>query len=119
MIRAVALVLAALFLAPQAMAHAFLERAKPAVGSKVEAAPQTVSITFTELVEPLFCHLEVVDETGARVDGGDLHTERDGKTLVVSLRHLMPGKYAVVWHVTAVDTHKAEGRYNFSVGADH
>ena len=31
----------------------------------------------------------------------------------------MPGKYAVVWHVTAVDTHKAEGRYNFSVGADH
>jgi hypothetical protein len=115
MTRTIALVLAALAIAPQAMAHAFLEKARPAVGGNVEAAPQAVSITFTEGVEAHFCHIEVIDSSGARVDTGDVHTERDGKTLVVGVKQLPPGRYAVIWHVVSVDTHKAQGRYDFAI----
>jgi len=29
---------------------------------------------------------------------------------------LPPGIYTVIWHVTSIDTHKTEGRYQFTVG---
>ncbi len=36
--------------------------------------------------------------------------------LVVALPKLPNGVYTVVWHVTSVDTHKTEGRYQFTIG---
>ena len=97
-------------------AHAHLRTATPAVGSAVPASPPEVAITFTEGVEPRFSTIEVQDATGRRVDGGDVHTApANNKILSVSVPQLAPGPYTVVWHVTAVDTHKTEGKFQFTI----
>ena len=66
-----AITLAALLLgAGVAWSHAFLERAEPRVGSTVRAAPAQVRVWFTEALEPAFSTLEVVNQSGDRVDRG-------------------------------------------------
>jgi hypothetical protein len=116
MVRVFLVALAALLAAPPAFAHAFYEHASPAAGSEVKAPPQAVTITFSEAVEPHFSKIEVHDANGASVDQGDVHSAgSDGKGLAVGLNKLAPGKYTVIWHVTSVDTHKTEGRFDFTV----
>jgi copper resistance protein C len=110
-----ALTLASPLAATPAFAHAFLERARPAVGSEIPASPPAVVITYTEGVEPHFSQIEVHDAAGARVDKADVHTDGDITRLAVSLPQLPPGTYTVIWHVTSVDTHKTEGQFTFTV----
>ena len=99
-----------------AQAHAHLRTAAPAVGGTVQASPTEVAITFTEGVEPRFSTIEVQDAAGRRVDRNDVHTAPgDNKTLGVGVPQLAPGTYTVVWHATAVDTHKTEGKFQFTV----
>jgi methionine-rich copper-binding protein CopC len=115
MIRGSSLTLALLLAASPAFAHAFLERARPAVGSEIPASPPAVVITYTEGVEPHFSQIEVHDASGARVDQNDVHTDGEQTKLAVSLPKLPPGVYTVTWHVTSVDTHKTEGQFTFTV----
>ena len=96
-------------------AHAFLDRASPAVGSEVAGSPTVLALTYTEPVEPLFSSVQITDQSGGRVDEGMLATQADGQILVVRLKTLPPGVYTVTWHVTSVDTHKTEGHFNFTV----
>jgi hypothetical protein len=99
-----------------AFAHAFLERASPAVGSQIAAAPSELSITFTEGIEPLFSTIEVRGAGGAAVPAGTPHIAADSnRVLRVTLPKLPPGIYTVNWHVTSVDTHKTEGSYRFTI----
>ena len=113
------LILAALALCGQigaAQAHAHLRTAAPAVGSTDQASPPEVAITFTEAIEPRFSTIEVQDAAGRRVDKNDVHTApANNKILGVSVPQLAPGSYTVVWHVTAVDTHKTEGKFQFTI----
>jgi hypothetical protein len=99
----------------EALAHAFLDRASPAVGSEVSGSPSALDLTYTEPVEPLFSTVQVTDASGARVDEGKLATQEDGRILVVKLKTLPPGTYTVAWHVTSIDTHKTEGHFTFTV----
>jgi methionine-rich copper-binding protein CopC len=99
----------------QASAHAFLKGAVPAVGSTVQAAPGQVAIEFTEGVEPKFSTIAVQDAAGASVAVGDVHSVGGDTHLAVGLKPLPPGIYKVVWHATAVDTHKTEGSFTFTV----
>ena len=115
-IRLAAITLCAAFAAGPAFAHAHLRSAVPAVDSTVTTSPNAVSITYTEAVEPKFSTIEVDDSTGKRVDQQDPHTAAiDGKVLSVSVPSLSAGTYKVIWHVTAVDTHKTEGTFTFTV----
>ena len=99
-----------------AFAHAHLKAATPAVDSNVRTPPTEVAIDFTEGVEPVFCTIEVVDAQGVHVDDGPAHTlPGDNKHLVVALKPVSSGTYTVRWHATAVDTHKTEGTYQFTV----
>jgi methionine-rich copper-binding protein CopC len=98
-----------------ALAHAFLDRAAPAVGSEVSGSPPTVTLAYSEPVEPLFSSVQVTDGNGARVDTGKPATMDDGRILSVSLKRLTPGVYKVEWHVTSVDTHRTEGHFSFTV----
>ena len=99
-----------------AQAHAHLRTAAPAVGGTVQASPPEVAITFTEGVEPRFSTVEVQDAAGKRVDKDDVHTApTDNKVLSVGVPQLAPGTYTVTWHATAVDTHKTEGSFDFTV----
>ena len=97
-------------------AHAFLERASPPVVSEVAAAPPELSITFTEGVEPWFSTIEVHRASGAAVSTGQpACAPGNNRGLVVELPKLAPGTFTVIWHVTSVDTHKAEGNYQFTI----
>jgi methionine-rich copper-binding protein CopC len=101
--------------AGHASAHAFLKQAEPAVGSTLQQAPSQVSIVFTEAVEPKFSTIAVQDGTGASVATGALHADGDGTRLAIGLKKLPAGTYKVIWHATAVDTHKTEGNFTFTV----
>ena len=108
-------VAAACLIAPAAFAHAFLDRASPAVGSEVSGSPPALSLTYTEPVEPFFSTVHVTDSAGARMDEGKPAARDDGRVLSVKLKRLPPGAYSVEWHVTSVDTHKTEGHFTFTV----
>ncbi len=98
-----------------AFAHAFLDRASPTVGAEVHGSPASVTLTYTEPVEPAFSSITVTDASGVRVDQGVPAAGRDGRILSVALKPLPPSIYTVVWHVTSVDTHKTEGHFSFTV----
>ncbi len=101
-----------------ASAHAFLDRADPAVGSAVTVSPKEVRLWFTEELESAFSTLHVVDGAGHTVDGGDGRVDASDPTLLrVSLRALPPGTYRVIWRVLSVDSHTTEGDFTFDVKA--
>ena len=97
-------------------AHAFLERADPAVGSSVQMSPSEVRIRFTENIEPAVSSIQVFDASGKEVDKRDLHLDRSDHALLhVSLPQLGAGIYKVVWRVVSVDTHVTNGNFTFRV----
>ena len=106
---------ALLLLAVPASGHAFLRTATPAVGSTVQQPPTQVLIDFTEAVEPRFSTIVVQDATGASVATGDAHLAGGDTHLAIALKPLPPGAYKVVWRATAVDTHKTQGSFTFTV----
>jgi methionine-rich copper-binding protein CopC len=95
------------------LAHAFLDRAEPRVGSTVNAEPQEVSLLFTQNLEPAFSTMEVTGPSGQRVDEGKPRIE--GNVMHVPLRPDQPGTYRVKWRVLSVDTHATEGAFTFEV----
>jgi methionine-rich copper-binding protein CopC len=100
--------------APAARAHAFLDHASPLVGSTVGAAPNEVSLTFTQNLEPAFSSVTVTDASGAQVSQGK--AQISGNTMRVGLKALGPGSYKVRWHVLSVDTHTTDGSFTFHIG---
>ena len=114
-IRALVL-LALLSVAPQVIAHAFLDHAAPAVGSTVRGSPNVVKIWFTQNLEPAFSTVRVLDKDGKQVDKKDKRVEASDRTVMsVSLPPLQPGNYRVVWRALSVDTHVTEGDFTFEV----
>lgn len=105
-------------LAPlRADAHAHLDHASPAVGSKIAAAPKEIVIWFTEALEAKFSSIVVRDAKGAAMQTGKA-TLAPGNTaeLHVALKPLPPGTYKVIWRVLSVDTHRSQGVFTFRVG---
>jgi methionine-rich copper-binding protein CopC len=101
---------------PTASAHAFLERASPAVGSTIRAAPAEITLRFTERIEPAFSTVQVTGPGGERVDAGDTRVdEREPASLRASLKTLAAGTYKVVWRVVSVDSHVTDGDFKFTV----
>src|SRR5260221_13365716 len=108
---------ALLFAASAARAHAFLDHASPAVGSTLRQPPTTISLRFTQELEPAFSTVSIIDQGGQRVDSGDAQVDaRDQSLLHASLKPLPPGTYKVIWRVVSVDTHTTEGAFTFRVG---
>jgi copper resistance protein C len=104
--------------APPARAHAFLDHANPAVGSSVPASPPTVTLWFTQDLEPAFSGVTVTNEAGQRVDLGNAQIPQASPAeLQIGLKPLPPGTYLVSWHVVSVDTHPTEGTFTFDVGS--
>jgi methionine-rich copper-binding protein CopC len=97
-----------------ALAHAFLDHAEPAVGSKVAVSPAQVKIWFdSELSSGT---IQVLDSAGKQVDKKDSHVDlKDKKLLVVSLGALGAGTYRVVWQAVSTDTHKTNDDFVFQV----
>lgn len=111
-------VLAFLLPAGDALAHAMLAKAAPAVGSTVAAPPAEVVLEFTEPVEPAFSTVQVMDSHGIPVSQGSAEPVPGRKdALAVKLAALAPGTYKVVWKAVSVDTHVTRGSFTFTVGA--
>ena len=116
-ISALMLVLPALLLgAPAALAHAFLDRAVPAVGSTVHQSPAEVRLRFTEEIEGALSTARVEDAAGHTVSTGPAKPDAsDRRVLVVPVGPLPPGRYKVIWRVLSVDTHVTSGDFRFTV----
>ncbi len=99
-----------------ALAHAHLQRATPAVGGIVAAAPKEVVLWFSEKLEPAFSTIEVRDAKGAAVQAGKATVGGDRTRLRVPLKALGSGTYKVIWRVLSVDTHRSQGNFSFTVG---
>src|SRR5881397_4408152 len=97
-------------------AHAFLQRAEPAVGSTVQTSPSEVRVLFTEKIEPALSSVQVFDGSGKEVDKRDVHLDRSNHALLrISLQPLQGGTYKVVWRVGSIDTHVTKGSFTFRV----
>jgi copper resistance protein C len=113
---ALAAAFALMLAAGAAFAHAFLDRALPAVGSTVHGSPTEVRLWFTQRLEPAFSTVRVLDARGTQVDAKDKRVDAGDATLLrVSLPKLAPGKYRVVWRVLSADSHATQGDYSFEV----
>jgi methionine-rich copper-binding protein CopC len=110
-------VLGVLAAAARVEGHAFLVRAEPRVGSKVNKAPTEVRVWFSETVQAGVSSIKVFDVSGKQVDKKDTHSDRaNPAVLCVSvLPALIPGAYKVVWRVTSADTHVTNGDFRFQV----
>ncbi len=100
-----------------AFAHAFPVREVPRPGAVLAAPPPLVVITFTEDVNARFSGITVHASGGARVDNSDpVRDRRDHKVLSVGFRKpLRPGSYVVRWLALAMDGHRTQGHYDFTV----
>jgi len=107
---------AVIFGAPTVQAHAFLDHANPAVGSTVPTAPETVTMWFTQELEPAFTTATVTDASGNSVDTGPARIDpKDPTELRVALKKLSPGTYTVSWRALSVDTHTTTGHFTFEI----
>jgi hypothetical protein len=117
--RALAKILLAAFALAAALAagaHAMLDRATPAVGSRVAASPARIELWFSERLEPAFSTLQVFDAGGRQVDRRDTaFDERDAAHVSVSVPPLAAGRYRVAWRAVSVDTHVTSGDFTFDV----
>jgi methionine-rich copper-binding protein CopC len=100
-----------------AFAHAELVSANPPANGTVQAAPEEISITFSEAVEAKFSAIEVLDDKNQRLEvGKPQRAPNDPKTLRVTVKPLRAGTYKVIWHaVSSDDSHKTKGTYEFTV----
>jgi copper resistance protein C len=103
------------FAAQPAFAHAYLTHAVPAAGSTVQSPPSNLELFYTEEVVPHFSSVAVQSAGGSRIHAGALRISQNRREVIVPMPKLAPGKYTVIWHMTAEDTHKTQGSYSFSV----
>jgi len=100
---------------PSALAHAHPKIMKPAPDS-TGPAPASISITFSEGVEPKFSSIRLVAGDGKSATAGvSRPVPNDPTTLILPVPKLHPGTYTVQWSNVALDGHRLEGSYKFTV----
>jgi copper resistance protein C len=101
--------------AATAFAHAFLDKAVPAVGGTVNGSPSDLELAFTQNIVVAFSGVSLSGPGGEAIAVGKPILAAPN-TLRVHLDHpLKPGTYVVRWHVVSVDTHPTQGNYKFTV----
>jgi copper transport protein len=111
---------AMLALAGAASAHATVDSTNPADGSRLQAAPGVVTVTFDEAVGlggPAY--LTVTNTRGERVDAGAAyHPGGDSRTIAVKLEPGLPDDtYVESYRVVSADSHPVAGVVRFVVGS--
>ena len=101
--------------AAPAGAHPFLVRTDPADGARLERAPQTVSLQFSEPLGDAPAELSV---TRRGEDGAEtlMPTGASGGSVVRADVAVGNGIYRLLWRVVADDGHLSEGAFSFAVG---
>jgi copper transport protein len=114
---AVATGLAVLPAAP-AQAHASIVGTTPSNGQQVSTRPDAVRVTFDEPVTLVAARsATVLDESGDRVDTGQVTLDAAGNTLTIPLEAGLPrGVFVASWSVLSADTHPVGGSIEFGYG---
>lgn len=101
----------------QALAHAHLKSAIPAVNGTVATAPRELDLSFSESLNLTFTGVKVIGPDKVPVGTGHAALGAgDDATLVVPLAvTLAAGTYTVNWHALSTDGHKTSGSYDFIV----
>jgi copper transport protein len=101
--------------AAPALAHATVIATDPVDGSRLEAVPSRVTVTFSESVSVEAGFLRVVDGDGKQVSQGD--PSADGARVSVPLRAgLGDGSYIASYRIVSTDSHPIGGAFSFVVG---
>ncbi|GAB1645295.1 copper resistance CopC/CopD family protein [Krasilnikovia sp. MM14-A1259] len=101
--------------AAPASAHAVLVASDPQNGTIVPDAPNRVTLTFSESVQPVEGRIQVLGPDGKRADSGD--PQAAGATVTVPLRSGGGrGTYVVSFRVISADSHPIGGSISYSVG---
>ena len=99
-----------------ASAHAVLVSSTPADGSRVDASPRQVVLTFDESIQLVPGTARVISSTGGRADTGRAHLTPAGTGIAIPLQPDLPrGSYTVTWRVISADTHIVAGSIAFGV----
>src|SRR4051794_35503628 len=99
-----------------AVAHAFLDKASPRVGSHLAVAPKEVRLEFSDPVAAASCTVTVAGPPGFGGAGPVTGASGDRRTLVTLLgAPAPPGRYVVHWRVVSVDGHVTQGDFQFEV----
>ncbi|MFI8415667.1 CopC domain-containing protein YobA [Serratia sp. NPDC078593] len=101
----------------QALAHAHLKMQTPAADTIVSPAPQALTLSFSEGIEPNFSGVKITGPENSVIKTGKLQIDAANNTQInVPIEgQLAAGKYQVSWHVVSVDGHKTKGNYTFTV----
>ena len=114
--RGVLVLVLALAVVSTVAAHGVLERTDPRGGSTLKAAPSHISLLFTGAIEPAYSRVQVLNDSGRRVDLGDTTVDASNRGLLrVSLPALPAGRYTVAWRVLSIDSHVTEGEFTFRI----
>ena len=109
---AVSLIVMAVAGAGSASAHATRIATDPVENTELSQAPQKVSATFNETLQPQFAAMTVVGPDGNLWSTGD--PKVDGAVVSVGVRPLGPsGTYTVNYRVTSADGHVVSGSWSF------
>lgn len=105
---------AALAVTAVASAHATLEQASPSFRERVESAPHSVRLGFSESVDSVALKVRVYTARG-RIVSRKSRLLDAGRIVETRLRPLARGAYTVRWQVLASDGHVTSGVYTFGV----
>ena len=94
---------------PSALAHAHQKVMNPSPDT-TGPAPSSISITFSEAVEPKFSSIRITDKSG-KAEGSEVSRSlrADPKTITLAVPKLTAGTYVVHWVSVALDGHRLEG----------
>lgn len=106
-----------LLVAGPVSAHAEIVSADPAPNAGLVEGPSSLSITFSEPIDPATARIELLDAQQIAVEGvGEAVVSRNGSTVTVALPALEPNIYTVRWQVVSTsDGHSTAGFYAFLV----
>jgi methionine-rich copper-binding protein CopC len=109
---AMSLIVMAVAGAGAASAHATRVATDPVENTELSQAPQKVSATFNETLQPQFAAMTVVGPEGNLWSAGD--PQVTGAVVSVGVRPLGPsGTYTVNYRVTSADGHVVSGSWSF------
>lgn len=98
-----------------ASAHAVALRSDPPANAIVPTPPATVTVTFSEPIQPVAGRTKVVAPDNTRADSGEATVR--GPVLTIPLRGGLPnGTYLVSYRVISADSHPVGATFTFSIG---
>lgn len=101
-----------------ALAHAELVTTEPAAGGTLDAPPTDITLSFDGELSPDGSGFTVTDATGAEVGSGALDLEvAERNVLRGDVTADADGRYEVAWSAVAIDGHREEGSFAFTVGS--